>query len=102
MVNSAFAMLENELFDRVIAERDAALRALHETQHPWIISADRCETVRIFQSANAADLDAADHAGRRLDAQRAEQLDLIRLLRDETNSASVYARCVAIVGERQP
>lgn len=26
---------------------------------------------------------------------------LIRILRDETNSASVYARCVAIVGERQ-
>jgi len=27
---------------------------------------------------------------------------LISILRDETNSASVYARCVAIVGERQP
>lgn len=34
--------------------------------------------------------------------RRQEKLDLIRLLRDETNSASVYARCVAIVGERQP
>ena len=30
---------------------------------------------------------------------RAERLALIRLLRDETNSSSVHARCVAIVGE---
>ena len=28
-----------------------------------------------------------------------EKLALIRLLRDETNSAAVHARCVAIVGE---
>ena len=36
------------------------------------------------------------------EAQITEKMNLIRLLRDETNSASVYARCVAIVGERQP
>ena len=45
-------------------------------------------------AAEFAQREAADDLTR-----RQEKLNLIRLLRDETNSSSVHARCVAIVGE---
>lgn len=45
---------------------------------------------------------AAQYLGAQNDTleRRQEKLALIRLLRDTTDSNSIYQRCVAIVGER--
>ena len=57
----------------------------------WTVAAQRLLGA---SAAEFAQREAADDITR-----RQEKLNLIRLLRDETNSSSVHARCVAIVGE---
>lgn len=68
---------------------------MQHNDHDWLSRA--LDVAHLMRGAGV------DHAaGNEADtlSRRQEKLDLIRILRDETISATVYARCVAIVGER--
>ena len=57
-------------------------------------------TAQKLLGAWAAEMSMIANQRQQAAIENQEARDLIRTLRDETQSASVHARCVAIVGER--
>ena len=78
----------------IVSSDPMGLGERREVFGPQMAAAEVKNRLLGASAAEFAQREAADDLTR-----RQEKLNLIRLLRDETNSSSVHARCVAIVGE---